>query len=62
MDERSKSTLDLANLAIALEKAVNMDFMAREHGANVWKAFLKSSGLDVAKKTPPIETKTEITK
>lgn len=59
MDERSKATLDLANLAIALEKAVSMDFMAREHGANVWKAFLKSSGLDVPKKLPPIREETK---
>lgn len=55
MDERSKAALDLANLAIALEKAVSMDFMSREHGANVWKAFLKTSGFDVQKKLPLIE-------
>lgn len=52
MEEKSQIVTDLNNLANALATAVNMRFMSPEHGANIWKDFLKKSGLDVAKKLP----------
>lgn len=55
MDEKSKAANNLANLALALEKAVTQDFMAREHAALVWKTFLRESGLDVLKKKEEVK-------
>lgn len=55
--DKSRSALDLLNLANALATAVNMRFMAPDHGANIWKEFLKKSGLDVPKKVPATESK-----
>lgn len=49
---KSQAATDLNNLASALSTAVASDFMAREHGALVWKKFLKESGLDIPKKAP----------
>ena len=43
-------TQELLNLAEALSIAVDSDFMAREHAANIWKQVLKVSNLDLPKK------------
>ena len=62
MDEKARSmaAMDLANMAVALEKAVNVGFMSREHGAIVWKTFLKLTGLDIPKPTPiPVKLETK---
>ena len=40
---------DLFNLSMALSTAVNARFMAPDHGAAIWKKFLKSTSLDVAR-------------
>ena len=53
-NEKSQSVTDLKNLAQALDTAVNARFMSPEHGANIWKEFLRNSGLDVAKKLPEV--------
>lgn len=50
-NDTSQIIRDLEGLAKALATAVDSRFMALEHGANVWKNFLKMSGLDVVKKT-----------
>lgn len=56
-NEKSQIVNDLLNLANALATAVNMRFMAPEHGANIWKDFLKKSGLDVVRKLPEEKVK-----
>lgn len=56
-NEASQVVQDLFHLASALSIAVQDHFMSVEHGASVWKSFLKKSGIDVAKKTE--STKTE---
>lgn len=45
---------DLLNLATALATAAQARFMAPEHGAAIWKQFLKNSSIDVEK---PVITK-----
>lgn len=52
MENQEKTVLSLYHLALALATAVSSRFMSPEHGSNVWKDFLKKSGLDVAKKVP----------
>lgn len=37
---------DALNLATALATATNARFMAPEHGAAIWKKFLKESSID----------------
>lgn len=51
-NEKNQAVINLDHLSSALERAVTMRFMSPEHGANVWKDFLRKSGLDVAKKLP----------
>lgn len=45
---------DALNLATALATAANARFMAPEHGAAIWKQFLKGCSFDVEK---PVTTK-----
>jgi len=40
---------DALNLATALATATNARFMAPEHGATIWKHFLKEKNIDVPK-------------
>lgn len=40
---------DALNLATALATATNARFMAPEHGATIWKHYLKNSSIDVPK-------------
>jgi hypothetical protein len=40
---------DLLNLSTALATAVNSRFMSPEHGATIWKTFLKKTSVDVQK-------------
>ena len=42
---------DALNLATALATAANARFMAPEHGAAIWKQFLKTCSFDVEKPT-----------
>lgn len=42
---------DALNLATALATATNARFMALEHGAAIWKQFLKFCSFDVAKQS-----------
>ena len=41
---------DAVNLSTALATAVQARFMAPEHGASIWKKFLKDSNIDEPKK------------
>lgn len=40
----------LLNVVQALEIAVNAHFMRPEHGANIWKNYLKKSGIDLSER------------
>ncbi len=54
MTTQIKNALDLANTLVL---AINGRLMAHEHGAKIWKNFLKDSKLDVAKSEVKKETK-----
>jgi len=45
----SEEIADLLNLSLALANAVEYRFMAPDHGAIIWKKFLRSSSIDVQK-------------
>jgi len=40
---------DAVNLSAALSTAVQARFMAPEHGASIWKNFIKETNIDVPK-------------
>jgi len=42
----------MEHLVKSLKLAVNYSFMSREHGAAIWKNYLKITGFDVPKKIP----------
>jgi hypothetical protein len=47
----SVEIVNLLNLSLALSNAVESRFMAPDHGAAIWKKFLKSTAVDVIRVT-----------
>ncbi len=54
---QSEEVRDLYSLATALSTAVEARFMSPEHGASIWKNFLKNTSIDVPKPVKKEETK-----
>lgn len=60
--DKHQEISSLTNLATALATAVNMRFMSLEHGALIWKEYLKQTSIDINKPKLVIRKESNVSK